>query len=83
MNQISAAVAVAMGLAIGNGMPTIRLPTGGTRKVYPEDQARIEENYATRDARRQWNAAVDSAKEDKLWASRRTFVPRKSSHKQG
>lgn len=83
MNNHSIAAAAALALAAGSGIPLPRFSTGGTRKVYAEDRAKIEENSATAGERIRWNEAVEQVKAQKVTANYRTFVPRKASHKQG
>lgn len=53
------------------------------QKIYREDQAKIEANYATRFERAEWNAEVERAKKGRAEINRAAFVPRKASHKQG
>lgn len=50
-------------------------------KIYPHDETKIAANYATAVERRLWNSTVEENKEHRASMNRRTFVPRKSSHK--
>ena len=52
-------------------------------KIYPHDVVRIAANNATAEQRESWNATIQENKEHRASMNRRTFVPRKTSHKQG